>query len=60
MNHKQDGELSFFVFSFNDLSYTLNAMCYTLEIDCPEVFLDARIKKSYNICISKRKGEVNE
>ena len=37
-NYKQDGELSFFVFSFNDLSYTLNATRYTLERNCPEVF----------------------
>jgi len=39
MNHKQDSELSFFAFSFNDLFYTLNAIRYTLEMYRPEVFL---------------------
>ena len=41
MNHKQDSELSF-LFSFNDLFYTLNATRYTLEMNCPEVFVDFR------------------
>jgi len=39
MNHKQDSELSFFVSSFNDLFYTLNATRYTLEMNYPEAFL---------------------
>ncbi|GAI34952.1 unnamed protein product [marine sediment metagenome] len=40
MNHKQDSELLFFVFSFDDLFYTLNAIRYTLERNRPEAYFD--------------------